>query len=110
MSYVHLTDHAIEAFRSKLEKRGTTQARIRLGIKGGGCNSYTYYVGFEDDEPKSRDIQCFYYGIRVLIDPKSMTILDGCTLDYKSSLKESGFVFGNPKAVSSCGCGESFST
>jgi iron-sulfur cluster assembly protein len=107
--YVHLTDRAIEAFRNKLEKRGTPNAHIRLGIQGsGGCSGLRYYIGFEDDVPRKHDLHFFYYGIRVLTDVKSAAILDECSLDYKSSLKESGFVFSNPREKSRCGCGESF--
>lgn len=110
MKYVMITDTAIEAFRNKLEKRGTIHARVRLGVLGSGCNGYSYSVSFEDNDPRPTDLQYFYFGIRVVIDKKSIVILDGCSLDYKSSLKESGFAFSNPKAKSVCGCGESFST
>jgi iron-sulfur cluster assembly protein len=109
MTYVRITDRAIEAFRAKLEKRGTPDAYIRLGVLGSGCNGYKWHLAFDDDAPRKSDLHFFYYGIRVLIDPKSAPILDGVSLDYKSSLKETGFEFSSPKVVSKCGCGSSFS-
>lgn len=106
--YIHLTDRAIEAFQAALEKRNTTQARIRLGIKGGGCNGYEYVIQFEDDTPTEKDLEFFYNGIRVIVDKKSLLHLNGCTLDHEKTMLSQGFKFINPKQTSSCSCGKSF--
>jgi iron-sulfur cluster assembly protein len=105
-----LTDAAIEAIKSGLEKRDTPDARVRLGLKGGGCSGFSYVIQYEDDLPKEKDLQFFFNGIRVIVDPKSMIYLDGIILDYDKMLLRSGFKFINKNEVSSCGCGKSFST
>lgn len=105
--YMHLTDAAIESFNRKIAARNTPNVHIRVGVRGGGCSGYTYVIQFEDDAPREKDLKLFYNGIRVLVDPKSATYLNGCVLDWEQTLVASGFKFTNPKA-SSCGCGSSF--
>lgn len=105
----HLTTVAITAFQENIQARGTPDVYIRLGVKGsGGCSGYTYVIKYEDDSPKDTDIQFAFDGVCVVIDPKSMVYLNGCSLDFESSLLESRFVFNNPNADKQCSCGMSF--
>jgi iron-sulfur cluster assembly protein len=104
-----LTDTAIEAIKTSLEKRDTIHARIRLGVKGGSCSGYQTVIRFEDDKPRSTDIEFFINGIRVLVDKKSIVILNGMILDYKKTLMEQGYDFKIPGVKGHCGCRKSFS-
>lgn len=80
---------------------------LRLGIKGGGCSGLSYQIEF--DEKRDGDTVIEYDGFQVYLDRKSTIYLRGVTLDFQSGLMSKGFVFQNPNAKSSCGCGESFS-
>lgn len=81
---------------------------IRVGVKGGGCSGLMYQLEFDnaihDDDQEFED-----NGIKVVIDRKSVLYLAGTTLDYSGGLNGKGFVFTNPNANRTCGCGESFS-
>lgn len=94
--------------RQKLEKRGTPDAVVRVGIKGGGCSGFSYVIQFEDGEPKARDYAYEVDGVRFIVDKKSFVYLAGSTLDYEKTLMFQGFKFRNPNEASSCGCGHSF--
>ena len=78
------------------------------GVQGGGCSGLSYNVRF-DTQPRERD-RIFQFGdVRVFVDPKSFIYLHGMILDYQETLMQQGFVFVNPQATKSCGCGTSFS-
>lgn len=109
MTNIQLTPAAIKEIKKQLAKRETPNAYLRLGVRGAGCSGYTYVIQYEDTEPKEKDTQLDFDGIKVIIDPKSLIYLDGSALDWKSSLIEQGFFFTNPNVVSQCGCGKSFS-
>ena len=83
---------------------------LRVGIKAGGCSGFEYVFEWEA-EPKADDLVFEGPdGVRVWVDPRSHRLLDGTTLDYDTSLVSRGFVFQNPNAKQTCGCGTSFST
>lgn len=103
-----VSDGAVEYARQKLTKRGTPDAAIRLGIKGGGCSGFSYVIEFSDDPPRERDRVFEYGGVRFYVDKKSMIYLQGTTLDYERTLMFQGFKFRNPQEAASCGCGHSF--
>ena len=104
---VQVTPKAIEKIRQTFEREGVFGG-LRLGIMGGGCSGLSYQFKFET-KPRERDNIFDFDGIKIFIDPKSLIYLRGLTLDYKESLMQSGFVFENPNASKSCGCGTSFS-
>lgn len=81
---------------------------IRVGVKGGGCSGLMYDLTF-DNEIKSDDKELESNGIKVVVDKKSYLYLVGTTLDYSGGLNGKGFIFVNPNANRTCGCGESFS-
>jgi iron-sulfur cluster assembly protein len=80
---------------------------LRLSVKGGGCSGLSYVLGF-DEQPKENDAVLEQQGIKVFIDPKSLFYLSGTLLDFSDGLNGKGFVFKNPQASRTCGCGSSF--
>ena len=99
---------AAEQVKKQLTKRGTPDAYLRLGVKGGGCSGFSYVLEFEDDAPRTKDLVFEMEGIKVIVDCKSILYLHGCTLDWESTLLNRGFKFINPHEKSKCGCGSSF--
>jgi iron-sulfur cluster assembly protein len=92
-----------------LEKEGVSPERggLRIGVQGGGCSGLSYAMRLET-EPRDRDKVFEAFGARVFVDPKSFLYLQDITLDYREELMRRGFVFENPQATRSCGCGSSF--
>ena len=80
---------------------------LRLGVKGGGCSGFSYVLEF-DAEPRPDDKILILEGVKVFVDPKSLAFLAGTELDYQDGLAGKGFVFSNPNASRTCGCGSSF--
>ena len=80
---------------------------LRLGIKGGGCSGMSYVLAF-DEKPRQGDNVFEIEGLTVYVDPKSLFYLSGTTLDFSEGLNGKGFVFNNPQATRTCGCGQSF--
>jgi iron-sulfur cluster assembly protein len=107
---ITVTEKAIVKIRSAMAKEGISPAQggLRLGVQGGGCSGLSYNIRF-DTQPRERDriFQCD--DVRVFVDPKSFIYLHGMILDYQETLMQQGFVFVNPQATKSCGCGTSFS-
>ena len=87
---------------------GPTTALVRVGVKSGGCSGLSYELEF-DREIKAEDQLYEDNGIRIVVDKKSLLYLIGTTLEYSGGLNGKGFVFNNPNAQRTCGCGESFS-
>lgn len=105
---LELSPAAITAAKAALAKRGTPNAAIRLGIRGGGCSGFSYVIEFDDKEPRERDRTFDFDGVKVYVDKKSLVYLQGCVLDFEKTLMRQGFKFRNPNEASSCGCGSSF--
>jgi iron-sulfur cluster assembly protein len=105
-----LTADAAEVMRGQLQKRGTPDAAIRFGIRGGGCTGYSYVFEFSDKPPRKNDhVITAPNGVRVYVDPKSMIYLEGTTIHFEKGIRGHGFQFDNPNVKSDCGCGESIS-
>ena len=81
---------------------------IRVGVKSGGCSGLEYILKF-DDKKEEADQVFEDNGVKVIIDKKSILYLAGTILEYSGGLNGKGFVFNNPNAARTCGCGESFS-
>ena len=82
---------------------------VRIGAKGGGCSGLTYVLDFDEKGPTEFDLTFEQYGVRLVIDKKSSFFMMGTELDFNDGLLDRGFVFRNPEATGSCGCGTSFS-
>ncbi|MFK7750088.1 MAG: HesB/IscA family protein [Kordia sp.] len=81
---------------------------IRVGVKSGGCSGLSYDLTF--DNSKAEEDKVFENnGVKIIVDKKSFLYLVGTTLEYSGGLNGTGFVFNNPNAQRTCGCGESFS-
>jgi iron-sulfur cluster assembly protein len=107
---ITISEKALEHIRAAVLKEGVAggEGGLRLGVQGGGCSGLSYNIRF-DSQPRERD-RVFEYGdVRVFIDPKSFVYLNGMTLGWEETLMHRGFVFQNPNAKKSCGCGSSFS-
>ncbi len=104
---INVTPKAIQKIKEQFVRHGVTDGGLRLGVQGGGCSGLSYLFKLET-QPRAKDNVFEFEGVRVYIDPKSLIYLDGTTLDYRESLIHSGFVFENPNAKKSCGCGTSF--
>ena len=81
---------------------------IRVGVKSGGCSGLSYDLKFDKDQ-KENDKVFESNGVKIIVDTKSFLYLIGTTLEYSGGLNGTGFVFKNPNANRTCGCGESFS-
>lgn len=88
------------------DKRGTPDAAIRVGIRGGGCTGFTYVFEWAD-ELKPTDKLFEAHGVKVVTDPKSLVYLRGMELDFVTNIMGYGFKFNNPNTKGACGCGES---
>jgi iron-sulfur cluster assembly protein len=106
---ISLTPKAVEMAKKQLAKRGTPDAAVRLGLKGGGCSGFSYVLEWSDDPPRERDRVFEFDGVKVFVDPKSLIYLAGTVLDWEQTLMYQGFKFKNPNEAQSCGCGHSFS-
>lgn len=105
---VQATPEAIATLQQMLgADEGAGKEGVRLGVKGGGCSGFSYVLEF--DNPREGDNLMLQDGVKFFMDRKSAIYLKGIVLDYKAGLQGKGFVFQNPNATSTCGCGESFS-
>ena len=101
---ISFTEKALEHAKTVMEPGKS----IRVGIIGGGCSGMTYSLKFET-ETEEGDTRLDYEGIDIYIDPYSLEILRDTTVDYVKTLQRQGFIFMNPNANMTCGCGSSFS-
>ena len=105
---VILTDIAAEKVREFINGQNAESEAVglRVGVRGGGCSGFQYALAL--DEQKEEDHVFDSQGIRVLVDPASLTYVDGSTVDYSENFMGAGFEVSNPNVVASCGCGSSF--
>jgi iron-sulfur cluster assembly protein len=108
---VTLTDAAVARVRTLLEQgKVPAEGGLRLAVQGGGCSGLSYAVRFDSRQTDKDKVFTYEGGVRVFVDPKSLIYLAGMVVDYKNELMQQGFVFANPNAQKSCGCGSSFSS
>ncbi|MGH7338253.1 MAG: HesB/IscA family protein [Myxococcota bacterium] len=103
---IEITQAAAQEIAQQRAKRGTPNAAIRVGIRGGGCTGFSYVFEWAD-QPKPTDKVFHAHGVTVVTDPKSFVYLAGMQLDFVRGMMGHGFKFNNPNAKGSCGCGES---
>jgi iron-sulfur cluster assembly protein len=104
---ITVSELAASAIIKKLAERNSSDAFIRLGVRGGGCSGFTYQLSFEDVNPTDKDLTFISNGINIVVDKKSILYLNGTQLDWENKLMYTGFKFINPLEQSSCGCGHS---
>ena len=104
-----ISENAAQLIKRMTAKNGIPAGGLRIGIKAGGCSGLSYTFAWEAAPRDGDHIFDGPEGAKVFVDPKSHRFLDGTTLDYDTSLVSKGFIFDNPNAKASCGCGTSFS-
>jgi len=105
---IEVTDLAKNTANRMMSEEGKDNFFIRVGVEGGGCSGLMYQLTFDSDI-KETDKEFESNGVKVVVDKKSFLYLVGTTLDYSGGLNGKGFIFKNPNAERTCGCGESFS-
>ena len=106
---INITPAAVDHVRHFSEVEGKPGANIRVAVKGGGCSGLTYVLELVEDGPREDEKVINDNGLEVYIPKKSFVFLAGTELDYSGGLNGKGFVFNNPNARTTCGCGTSFS-
>jgi iron-sulfur cluster assembly protein len=107
---VQLTERAaLEVKKVIAEQKMPETVALRIGVSGGGCSGFEYRLGFDANVDEQVDTIRELHGVRIAVDKKSSLYLDGTEIDFHEGLDKRGFVFKNPNAVKSCGCGSSFS-
>ncbi len=105
---ITLTQGAISEIKNLLSSKNVPADHgLRLGVKGGGCAGFSYIMGF--DKLKDSDNSYEIGGVKVFIDKAQELYLEGTELDFLNGLENRGFIFNNPNAEETCGCGSSFS-
>lgn len=104
---LQLTDAARDAIRRAIDKAGRPVAGLRIMAQAGGCAGFVYGMALEP-EAEADDARVEVDGLTVLLDPLSRERLAGATVDFVERVEGAGFVFDNPNATATCGCGKSF--
>ena len=99
---------AARKIRSLMAKQGLTEGGLRVGVKGGGCSGLSYTFSWERESRMGDEVFEGPEGSKIFVDKKSYLFLKGTMLDYDTELMTKGFVFNNPNAKQTCGCGSSF--
>ncbi len=107
---IELTERAAKEVGTimKDQKLDPEKTVLRLGVKGGGCSGFSYTLDLTENRQES-DESWDIHGVTVICDPKSQIYLEGTSVDFKDEVMGRGFVFNNPNATNTCGCGSSFS-
>jgi len=107
---ITLTENAAKEIKRIITEQNLPENIVlRLGVAGGGCSGFQYRLGFDENVDGQQDTVREIQGLRVAVDKKSELYLDGTEIDHYAGIDRRGFVFNNPNAVNSCGCGHSFS-
>lgn len=106
---VTFTPSAIKELKNiRQEEQISAEQVLRVGVKGGGCAGLSYVLNF--DQRGEFDVEFDVEGLTVVLDQRHALYVNGMEVDYQSGLNDRGFIFVNPNAKDSCGCGTSFST
>ena len=105
---IQISETAARKIRTLMAKQGIDEGGLRVGVKGGGCSGLSYTFAWERKPRLGDEVYEGSDGAKLFVDRKSLLYLDGTVLDYDTSLISKGFVFNNPNAKTTCGCGSSF--
>jgi iron-sulfur cluster assembly protein len=107
---ISVTEKAVkEIGRIQQNDASAKDSVLRVQVVGGGCSGMSYKLGFDNQPINASDKVFEYGGIKLVVDAKSYLYLSGTELDFTDGLNGTGFVFNNPNAKRTCGCGSSFS-
>ena len=105
---IEITETAALKIRALMQKQGITDGGLRVGVRGGGCSGLSYTFAWEKQPRLGDEVFEGPQGAKIFIDKKSLLYLNGTVLDYDTNMISKGFVFNNPNAKTTCGCGSSF--
>ena len=105
---IQISEGAAAKIRSLMAKQGISEGGLRVGVKGGGCSGLSYTFAWEREARAGDEVFEGPQGAKIFVDKKSHLFLNGTTLEYDTELLSRGFVFHNPNAKQTCGCGSSF--
>ena len=105
---IEISDNAARKIRTLMAKQGIDDGGLRVGVKGGGCSGLSYTFAWEKVPRFGDEVFEGADGAKLYVDKKSLLYLNGTVLDYDTTLISRGFVFNNPNAKGTCGCGSSF--
>jgi iron-sulfur cluster assembly protein len=108
---IQISERAAKEVQRVMEENSMDPANtwVRIGAKGGGCSGFSYVLDFDVNGPSEFDVTFRQHDVNLVIDKKSEFFMAGTTLDFNDGLLDRGFVFKNPSATGTCGCGTSFS-
>ena len=104
---INLTPAASKAVKTFIRGSETPVVGLRVFVEGGGCSGFKYGLRLEQSKAED-DLEFDLDGITLLVDPISVTMIEGLKVDFVDSLIQTGFKFSNPNVAASCACGESF--
>jgi len=105
---IEISETAAHKIRALMAKQGISEGGLRVGVKGGGCSGLSYTFAWEKVARTGDEVFEGPEGAKIFVDRKSLLYLNGTVLDYDTNLISKEFVFNNPNAKSTCGCGSSF--
>jgi len=105
---IQISEGAAHKIRALMAKQGISDGGVRVGVKGGGCSGLSYTFAWEKVARTGDEVFEGPEGAKIFVDKKSLLYLNGTVLDYDTNLLSKGFVFNNPNAKQTCGCGSSF--
>jgi iron-sulfur cluster assembly protein len=107
---IQLSESAAREIKSIIKQQSLpeTSTKLRVGVKGGGCSGFSYMLDLVEEPKSEGDEEMDSQGLKILCDMKSYLYLNGVEIDFKDEVMGRGFVFKNPNATSTCGCGSSF--
>ena len=105
---IAISEVAAKKIRTLMSKQGISDGGLRVGVKGGGCSGLSYTFSWDREARLGDEVFEGVDGAKIFVDKKSLLFLNGTVLDYDTSLLSKGFVFNNPNAKATCGCGSSF--
>ena len=108
---INLSETPAKEIKTIIKDQGLPEdtTSLRVGVKGGGCSGFSYMLDLTEEAAGEMDETLESHGVKILCDMKSYLYLNGVEIDFKDEVMGRGFVFKNPNATSSCGCGSSFS-
>jgi iron-sulfur cluster assembly protein len=106
---ITVTEKAVAEVRRIIEEQGLEPGTmLRVGVSGGGCSGFSYVLGFDTESREGDEIGEFH-GLKVALSADAAPYMDDTVVDFNDDVMQRGFVFNNPNASGSCGCGSSFS-